>query len=98
MAASAFRAKAGNQRYRPFRFRPTADWGKLSGSPHWASPWNLSFVFWIIVLAALYLVPTFIAYRRQHINRVPILVINIFFGWSFIGWVAWLAWSLTNRR
>lgn len=58
----------------------------------------IAFLLWIIVLAALYLVPTFIAYRRQHINRVPILVINIFFVWSFIGWVACLAWSLTNPR
>jgi hypothetical protein len=58
----------------------------------------IAFLLWIVTLATLYLVPTFIGYRRQHINRVPILVSNIFFGWSFIGWVACLAWSLTNPR
>jgi CHASE2 domain-containing sensor protein len=58
----------------------------------------IAFIFWTVILAALYLLPTYIAYRRNHDNRVPIMVINLLFGWSLIGWVAALAWSLTNHR
>lgn len=58
----------------------------------------IAFILWSIILAAIYFLPTFIAYRRNHHNRVPILVINVFFGWSLVGWVACLAWSLTSRH
>jgi hypothetical protein len=58
----------------------------------------IAFIFWTVILAALYLLPTYIAYRRNHDNRVPIMVINLFFGWSLIGWVACLAWSLTTPQ
>jgi nicotinamide riboside transporter PnuC len=44
-----------------------------------------------MALAALYKLPSFIAFQRNHKNRIPLLVINFFFGWSFIGWPAWRA-------
>lgn len=44
-------------------------------------------VLWITFL------PTFIAYWRAHPNRVPILLLNIFFGWTILGWVAALIWA-----
>ena len=52
----------------------------------------ISFIVGIIV----YFVPSYIAYRRKHKNRVAILVLNIFLGWSLIGWIVALVWSLTN--
>ena len=44
----------------------------------------------------LYLLPAFIAYQRWHGNRHAILVINVFLGWSVIGWIAALIWSATG--
>jgi hypothetical protein len=50
-----------------------------------------------VLLLGLYVLPTYIAFKRDHKNRIPILVVNIFFGWSFVGWVACIAWSLTAQ-
>jgi hypothetical protein len=49
----------------------------------------------VLFLLWLYLLPWFIAHGRKHPNVSPIAVLNIFFGWTFIGWVACLAWSLS---
>jgi hypothetical protein len=61
--------------------------------------WGL--VVGLMVLTALlflYLLPTYIAYRRRHHQAAPIAVINICFGWTFLGWVAALAWSVSAVR
>ncbi len=44
----------------------------------------------------IYLLPAFIAYQRWHANRHAILVINLFLGWSIIGWLGALIWSATS--
>lgn len=50
----------------------------------------------LIVLGfALYFLPTFVAHRRNHHQFGTILVLNIFLGWTFIGWVVCLAMSLS---
>lgn len=41
----------------------------------------------------IYFVPTFIAFKRKHNARMAILLVNIFFGWCFIGWIASLVWA-----
>lgn len=46
----------------------------------------------------LYFLPAFIAFRREHHNRMAILILNIFLGWTFLGWVAALIWSFTAVR
>jgi RsiW-degrading membrane proteinase PrsW (M82 family) len=52
-----------------------------------------------LILAALmlgaYFLPAIIAINRNHQNRVAILVLNIFLGWTFLGWIVALVWSLT---
>lgn len=51
----------------------------------------------VIIAIVLYFVPTMIAIDRKHNNLVPIIVINIFFGWVYgIGWIIALIWSLSN--
>ena len=49
-----------------------------------------------LALAALtlYILPSLIAIYRDHQHKLAILVFNLFFGWSFIGWVLSLVWSL----
>lgn len=46
-----------------------------------------------IILISLYLLPTIVAICRQHQNIGSILVINLFLGWTVLGWVAALAMS-----
>ena len=49
-----------------------------------------------IVALALYFIPSIIAYSREHHNRLAILVLNTFLGWTFLGWVAALVWAATH--
>lgn len=49
-----------------------------------------------IVLLGLYFVPTFVAFSRRHKQRVAIVVLNLFAGWTAILWVVALAWSFTG--
>jgi hypothetical protein len=51
---------------------------------------------WAIALVS-YFIPAVIAGIRQHKNTVPIFIINLFLGWTFVGWVVALAWSLTYQ-
>jgi len=61
-------------------------------------------VAWVIMLwllaigLGLYLVPVLIATARRHHNRFAIIALNVFLGWTFVGWVIALVWSLTEVR
>ena len=48
---------------------------------------------YIILILALYFLPTFYAYHRKHKNVEAILILNLFAGWTFIGWLIALIWS-----
>jgi len=40
------------------------------------------------LIAALYFLPTLLAYRKNCVNRLPIMIVNIFGGWIIcIIWV-----------
>jgi len=54
-------------------------------------------IFWLLVFLAIYFAPALVAYNREHHNAAPILVLNLFLGWTFVGWVAALVWSLTDN-
>ena len=43
-----------------------------------------------------YCIPAFVAYGRQHTSAGAITVLNLFLGWSLVGWVAALVWACTN--
>lgn len=49
-----------------------------------------------ILALFIYFIPSMIAVMRGHNNTAPIIVINIFLGWSFLGWIGSLAWSLSH--
>ena len=57
----------------------------------------LAFVAFTI-FTCLYLLPTFIAYRKEKKDRLAILIINIFLGASVVGWLIALIWSLTSDK
>jgi hypothetical protein len=50
---------------------------------------------WLVVLLGIYFAPTLIAFQRTHVNAAPILVVNLFLGWTLIGWVISFAWSVS---
>lgn len=51
---------------------------------------------WIFVALAVYFIPVVIAYVRRHNNILAVLVLNVFLGWTFFGWLAALLWSLNK--
>ncbi len=50
----------------------------------------LAFVF------GMYLLPALIASHRKHRQIGPIWIVNIFLGWTMLGWIGCLAWALST--
>ncbi len=67
-----------------------------------ASGGSLSFIPSLLIVGiiglAIYFIPSLVAYKKQHIQKQAILILNIFLGWTFIGWVVALIWSVTKRE
>jgi hypothetical protein len=49
----------------------------------------------LLLAAALYFAPTFVATSRGHHNTGAIFALNLLLGWIVLGWIAALIWSLT---
>ena len=45
----------------------------------------------------LYFLPTFLALARGHPNSFLLAIVNLSLGWTVIGWVGALFWSLTKH-
>jgi len=50
-----------------------------------------------LFLLLLYFFPTIKAYRDKKINKQAILALNIFLGWTVVGWVVALVWAYTQN-
>lgn len=50
----------------------------------------------LVILLAMYFAPSAVAAARSHRQAVAIFMLNIFLGWTVIGWVAALVWACTN--
>ena len=54
---------------------------------------------WLVVLILpLYFLPAIIGFRRQHKNATAIFLLNLFLGWSFLGWIVSLIWAFTTSN
>ena len=53
----------------------------------------LEFIIITLIFAA-YFLPTFIAFLRQHRNKLAIFLLNLLLGWTALGWVGSLIWSV----
>ena len=49
--------------------------------------------FAIAFILGIYFLPDWIAQSRGHPNRGSIFILNLFLGWTFLGWVAALVWA-----
>ena len=50
-----------------------------------------------IISLILYFLPTGIANDRDHPNHGMILLVNLFFGWTVLGWLICLFWALADK-
>lgn len=51
----------------------------------------------VLLVGALYLLPGLIAIHRGHPDKGLILVLNLIFGWSVVGWFVLLVLAQTQR-
>jgi hypothetical protein len=58
---------------------------------------TLSGLILLALILAIYFLPAIVALNRQHKNAIPILIVNLFLGWTLLGWVIALSWALTAQ-
>lgn len=62
--------------------------------PHELNAFGKFIAFTFFVAApALYLLPTYEAWKNGHPNLTAIALVNIFLGWSLLGWVVAVVWA-----
>ncbi|VVM54712.1 hypothetical protein PS684_00107 [Pseudomonas fluorescens] len=55
---------------------------------------GMAIVFLFLTIAT-YFLPSFNAFSRKHPDRWPIFMLDLFLGWTIIGWVVSLVWSVS---
>jgi len=53
---------------------------------------------WLLLMLSGYFLPTITAWVRAHPGTNSIAVINLFLGWTGLGWVLALAWAVYDRK
>ena len=48
----------------------------------------------VVLTFVLYFLPAVIAFLRKHKNKLAIFLLNLLLGWTVLGWVASLIWSV----
>lgn len=54
---------------------------------------NTTNILVLVAIVLLYMLPSLIAFGREHPRRQDIAVINILLGWTLIGWIAVFLWA-----
>lgn len=52
----------------------------------------------IIIFVLIYFFPTIVAFSRSKSNTTAIFMLNLFLGWSFIGWVVAIIWAVNKDK
>lgn len=53
---------------------------------------------WLLLAAAAYFAPTLVALKREHHQAGSIVALNLLLGWTVLGWIGALVWSLSAVR
>jgi hypothetical protein len=59
---------------------------------------RLFFAILIAILSLFYFLPFAVAFNRKRANTGAIFALNLFLGWSLIGWVVALVWALKEEQ
>ena len=54
----------------------------------------MSGIITILVFVGIYFIPTIFGW--EHKDKNAIFILNLFLGWTFIGWVIALIWAVKN--
>jgi len=94
--------EAGPERNRPQEHEapnPVVSTSQRSATPTRNDDWIWLVIFGVVaavVLASLFFMPTIVAFSRKHRNRWLILVLNLAFGATLVGWVIALVWAMNK--
>ncbi|MFA5346029.1 MAG: superinfection immunity protein [Candidatus Omnitrophota bacterium] len=50
----------------------------------------------LTLVLVIYFLPALIAILRHHKNKLAIFLLNLFLGWTILGWVSSLVWSVAR--
>jgi len=50
------------------------------------------------MMVTIYFIPTIIAIIKNKKHRLVIMILNLFFGWTFILWIVALIWAMWSKR
>ena len=68
-----------------------------TGANSGANGMILIIIIWGILGLLIYFIPTFIARKKNHLQKTAITLVNIFLGWTFVGWVVALVWAVMKQ-
>jgi hypothetical protein len=51
----------------------------------------------LLAIGLIYMLPTLIAFGREHPRRQDVAVLNIVLGWTLIGWIVAFLWASLVR-
>jgi hypothetical protein len=54
-------------------------------------------LIFILIFFVLYFIPGLVAENRRHSSRGAIIALNLLLGWTVLGWIIALVWSLTGN-
>ena len=55
------------------------------------------FALFLLPFGAIHFLPTIVAALRHSRHTMAIFFINLFLGWTVIGWIAALIWAFTSQ-
>lgn len=58
----------------------------------------LVMILLLIIGAGIYFIPTMVAELRHHRNTTAIILLNVFLGWTLLGWVGALIWAFYEEK
>lgn len=53
---------------------------------------------YVIIYLVIYFLPTIVAFLNKKVNAVSIMLVNIFLGWTIIGWIVALVWAFSIQQ
>jgi ABC-type sugar transport system permease subunit len=59
---------------------------------------RLLFAVLLTLLSLFYFLPFAIAFNKKRANSGAIFALNLFLGWSLVGWVVALVWAMKEEK
>ena len=53
-------------------------------------------IFIIIAAIVIYFIPSIVGYKTKYASGI--ILLNLFFGWSVIGWIGALIWAVSAPK